>query len=116
MSEDWAAIAAEASAAIADVGFQVFIERQTSPEPQTPWDATPIDTTSLPVMAVDMGIRKSRVGGEIAQVRVLLVAAGDYVPEIGDMVTVRDGQHAVLAVSPTAPGGVDVMHRVELRI
>lgn len=116
MVEDWTAIAAEVSAAIEDIGFQVFIAREISPEPQTPWDTSPRRAASFAVTAIDMGVRQSRMGGEITQSRVLLVASGDIAPEIGDMVTVRGRQHAVLSVMPTAPGGVDVMHKVELRL
>ena len=116
MAEDWAAIAADVRSAIASVGAPVTVTRQISPEPATPWDAVPIETTTFSVMAVDMGIRRRRQGESIVEARVLLVAPGDIVPEIGDMVTVRDGEHAVMAVSPTAPGGVDVMFKVELQL
>ena len=113
--EDWTAIAAEVSAAIADVGLPVTVIRP-GPGPQTPW-ATDIQMAeSVTVTAVDMGIRQSRTGGEITQARVLLVAAGDNAPQIGDMVLMRGKRHAVMAVMPTAPGGVDVMHKVELQI
>ena len=116
MAEDWAAIAAQVSQAIAEVGAPVFVTRQISPEPETPWDTVEIETTAFAVTAVDMGIRRRRQGESVTETRVLLVAPGDTVPQIGDMVTVRDGEHAVMSVSPTAPGGVDVMFKVELQL
>ena len=114
MAEDWTAIAAEAAAAIADVGFPVTVSRP-GPGPQTPWSTEMQMDETLTALAVDMGIRELRQGGEIVRRRVLLMAAGDTAPRIGDVLTVRDARHAVLAVQPTAPGGVDVMVKVELQ-
>lgn len=115
MSENWAAIAAAAASAIASVGFKVTITRP-GPGPQTPWATDMQMTETLTATAVDMGIRRSRAGPEVTMARVLLVAAGDTAPQIGDTVEVRGQAHAVLAVMPTAPGGVDLMIKVELRI
>ena len=115
--EDWTAIAAEASEAIADVGFIAILTRQVAPAPATPWAAEPIERASFPLTVVDMGIRAVREAGEIVRRRVLLVAEDGYVaPEIGDMIEVRGVSHAVMSVTSTAPGGVDVMHRVELKV
>ena len=116
MAEDWTDIAAQVGQAIAEVGATVYVTRQTSPEPATPWDTTPITTTTFAATAVDMGIRRARSGETITEARVLLVAPGDNAPEIGDMIEVRGQQHAVLSVSPTAPGGVDVLLKVELQV
>lgn len=114
MPEDWTATAAEAAQAIADNGLTVTIKRQ-GPGPQTPWETALQMETTATAKAVDLGIRRLRQGLEVVQRRVLLMAAGDTAPRIGDTVTVRDMAHAVTAVMPTAPGGVDVMVKVELQ-
>ena len=116
--EDWAAIAAEVAAAIAEVGFAATITRRTGP--QTPWDNAPEAETAYPVTVVDDGIktRYSRAddGALIARTaRVLTVAVGDVAPAMGDTITVGGSLHVIAAVMPTAPGGVALLYEVELR-
>lgn len=114
MAEDWAAIAAQVSGAIAEVGQTVTITKR-GPGPQNPYSTEMQMTTDTEALAVDMGIRQNRAGGEYASRRVLLMAAGSEAPVMGDAVTVRGIKHQVAAVQPTAPGGVDVMIKVELQ-
>lgn len=117
MAEDWNAIAAEVAAAIAEVGFAATITRRTGP--QTPWDNAPATETAYPVTVVDDGIktRYSRAddGALIARTsRVLTIAADGIAPAMGDTITVRGQSHTIAGVTPTAPGGIDLLFDVEL--
>lgn len=115
MAENWAATAADVVEAIASVGFDVTILRKTS-GPVTPWDAAATVTSSLTCKAIDGDTRRVRIDGtsEIRSVRVLLVAPGAAVPVQGDKVSVRGVTHDVGPVEVVAPGGVDLLHIVEL--
>ncbi len=114
MAESWDIISADVVRALSDVGFPVTVTRQ-GPGPQTPW-ATDIQmTTEHVAQAVDQGIQSRRENGETVARRVLLMAAGDSAPRIGDTVTLRGQTHAVVTVMPIAPGGVDVAVKVEVR-
>jgi hypothetical protein len=115
MAENWVAIASDVIAAIAGVGFDVIVNRKTS-GPVTPWDATATVTAALTCKAIDGKPRRIRIDGtsEIRSARVLLVAPGPVVPAQGDKVTVRGILHDVSAVEAVAPGGVDLLYKVEL--
>lgn len=115
MSEDWAAIAADATDAINSVGYSVLVTRQVLPAPSTPWDATPITATTFACMIVDQGIKFTRdpATSELTSRRVVLAPVATA-PEVGDVVTIGGSDHAVLSVQPIAPGGVSVLAKVEL--
>ena len=114
VSEDWAAIAAEAKAAILDVGYPVLVIRPIGP-PLQPWDTALQDADRFFVTVVDQGIRQTRAAGSSELVlRRVLLAPADAAPRVGDRVELQGVGHAVLAVQPTAPGGVPVLVKVEL--
>lgn len=115
MAEDWSAIAADVVTAIADVGFDVTITRTVS-GPTTPGDTTATVTTQLTCKAIDRKPRLMRLPGtgELITMRSILVAPGAVVPIMGDILTMRGTAHQVGQVHAVAPGGVDLMHIVEL--
>ena len=119
-----AQIAAEISAALrevaAEVGDGVFIvtlKPQTTQE--TPWDAPEAGITPIELAAIDDGIREIYVQGSQAtrQARVVTVEAlGGVVPAVGDKLTVKDRDHAILSVMPLSPSGTDLLYDVELSL
>lgn len=115
MSENWTAIATEVTVAIADVGFDVTLTRATTAN-QTPWDVEPTRAT-LTVRVIDGKPWRYLIpgGSEIKTGRTLLCAPGLNVPQLGDRVTVRGVEHEVGVSRAVAPGGVDLMHIVELK-
>lgn len=115
MAEDWAGAASDILAAIAEVGFDVTFVREVS-GPTTAWDTTPRVTGSLVLKAIDRKPRWARLDGasELVSRRGLLVAPGAVMPVSGDLVTVRGVAHQILSVRTVAPGGVDLLHVVEL--
>lgn len=115
MSEDWAAIAADVTAAIADIGFDVSVRRKDM-GPQTPWDEALTVAETLTIRVIDAKPWRSLIpgGSEIHTGRSLLCAPGENVPSQGDRVTVRGKEHEVLVSRAVAPGGVDLFHIVEL--
>jgi hypothetical protein len=114
MSEDWTAIAADVTAAIADVGFDVSVSRKDSAN-LTPWDTAPTRST-LTVRVIDAKPWRNRIAGgsEVQTGRSLLCAPSANVPLLGDRVTVRGVEHEVIMQRAVAPGGVDLFHVVEL--
>jgi hypothetical protein len=114
MSENWPAIAADVTAAIADVGFDITLTRKASAN-LTPWDTLPARDT-LTVRVIDGKPWRNRIAGgsEVQTGRSLLCAPGANVPMMGDRVTVRGVEHEVIMQRPVAPGGVDLFHVVEL--
>jgi len=116
MSEDYAAIAAEALDAIADVGFAVTVTRKTS-QPSSPNSGAPTMTTDYEITVVQTKTSRAFIigGQEIIASKTLLVPATGFVPQQGDKVTLGAGNPMrVVRVQATAPGGVDVLYKVDL--
>ena len=114
MAENWPAIAADVAAAILDVGYPVLVIRPIGP-PLQPWDTALQDADRFFCTVVDQGIRQTRAAGSSELVlRRVLLAPADAAPRVGDRVELLGVGHAVLAVQPTAPGGVPVLVKVEL--
>lgn len=115
MAEDWAAIAAEAAGAIADIGFAATVMRKTG-GPVTPWDTGAASETTYPVTVIDSGIKRRYDAGTliVRQYRSLMVGATGFVPAMGDTITLHGVAHEIQAVKPTSPGGVDLLYAVEI--
>ena len=114
MSEDWSAIAAEVAAAISDLGLTAIVSRDLG-EQETPWD-TARPRYEFTATIIDSGIQNVRAPGSSERVarRVVMMGATEDAPQIGDRLTLREAEHEVLAVYATAPGGTDLVYRVEL--
>lgn len=119
MAEDWTAIAAEVSAAIAEVGFSATVTRKGAGGPTSP---IMVDFTKVPepdtftVTVIDDGIKDRYVQGSLVtrKARVLTVSTAGATPQKDDTITVRGDEHQIEAVMPLAPGGVDLLYEVEL--
>lgn len=115
MAEDWNAIAEEVSADIADVGFPVIVYQPSSTNIGTIADPVFADPTPVEVSAVERMIRRRDAEGVILNVvRSLLIPAGAVVPEKGWTMLVGGKKYRINEVYPLAPGGVDLMYRLEL--
>lgn len=80
------------------------------------YDPTPGAPVTYDVIVLDGNINirdaAGTLTGEIR--RVLTMQAGVVVPVKGDDITVRGVEHGVLSVETVAPGGVDLLYKVEL--
>jgi hypothetical protein len=113
--ENWAAIADEAAAAIASVGFTVTLEKPgtlSGPE----WAPIPGPPAQHPMVCIDETIDLKDSSGTLTgkTMRRLTVAAVGVAPGKGDRVLVRGAWHEIIQVKPTAPGGVDLIFELEL--
>jgi len=115
MAENWTAIAAEAVAAIGDVGFTVTAHRKAQ-EAVSPIDAASTVEMAYSVSAVETrGDKNIMVGGaEIIVAKTLMVGAGTYVPAFGDKMTIGSKVLRVQRVMAYAPGGTDLYYKVDL--
>lgn len=117
MSEDWVSAAAEAAAAIADIGVAMTLEKPATTGPQTPWDATPAGTKpTFTIYAVPDMERVRDAGGTLIGVtrETLLVSAIDVVPAKADRVFVRGTWREIEEVRVTWQGGVDLLYELSL--
>lgn len=118
MSEDWGAIAEDAAAAIADTGFAVTFTR--TPAPSGPLDMGPFDPEDQPAMAVQTKTSRAFMarGVEVQVMKTLLVSAS-FEPREGDRMRIGTNSEAepsygVVRVQGLAPGGVDLLFKVDL--
>lgn len=115
MAEDWNSIAAEVAADISDIGFDVVIEQPSSVNIGTAADPAYGAPTQHTLKAVERMLKKRDAEGVVTEtVRSLLVPAGVVVPEKGYRVQVRGKWHRIQESYTLAPGGVDLMYRIEL--
>ena len=71
--------------------------------------------TVTQISAIDGMIKKRDAEGVILEVvRMLTVQVSDVVPQKGWRVQVRGKWHRINQVWPLAPGGVDLMYKLEL--
>lgn len=120
MSEDWAAVAADVSAAMSEVGFSATLTRP-APPPATPWATPSGSPQTFTITVIDGGIKtkysRADDGALIPRtVRALTIAAGGEAPQMGDTITIGGVAHEATAVMPTSPGGEVVVWQVELAI
>ncbi len=115
MPENWSRVAADVVAAIADVGFDITITRTVS-GPTTPGDTTAYVPSTLYCKAIDRKPKTMRLPGtaELITMRSIFVAPGSVVPVMGDILTMRGVAHQAGQVHTVAPGGVDLLHIVEI--
>lgn len=112
---DWASVAAEVAAAIAEVGFAATLEK---PGTKTGPDWAPIigAPTQSAITIIDDTIQIVSAAGTLITMeeRVLTVSTAGLAPEKADRVLVRGTWHEVSRVTPLAPGGVDILYEVRL--
>ncbi len=113
MAEDWAATAADVAAALAEVGFAVTLE-----EPGAEMGPASDPILAAPVLhsvkAIDRAIRVRDAGGLVVRTVRTLTIAADVAPAKGWRVQVRGTWCRVAEVKPLAPGGTDLLFRLEL--
>ena len=116
MAEDWAAIAQEVAGEIADIGFTVTLQRMAD-GPATPFDTADEMPDRQALKAVEGKAYRRLFGGtsEVMTGRTLLIGATGIAPRKDDILTVRGVEHSITAVMPLAPGGVDLLWKVELQ-
>jgi hypothetical protein len=121
-----AAALIEAAEATGDGEYTATLTRpgaETDADAGTPWGAAatgtapPPDTYTVTVLESGTTTRYSRAddGALIPRtVRVLTVAATGEAPQMGDTITLTDGEHKIAKVEPLAPGGTALLFDVEI--
>lgn len=114
MAENWAAVAAEVSAALGEVGYTVTLIEpgaETGPE----YDPTFGPAVEHDVLALSDTIQRRDGNGTVTQtVHVLTVEAHGVVPQKGWTVRVGGKVHRIEQVLPLSPGGIDLLFDLEL--
>lgn len=105
----------EAATATGD-GPLTAIIRRAGPTTGPEYDPVPGAPIEFEVACLD-GLIQLRDGagmltGEVQ--RVLTIEAGDVVPAKGDTIIIRGVSHRIGEVKPLAPGGVDLLYKVQL--
>ncbi|MDZ7906424.1 MAG: hypothetical protein U5N55_12060 [Cypionkella sp.] len=115
--ENWNAVAADVLAGIAEVGFEVTLQKRTA-VPATPWDAGADTFTDSPMIAVDDQYRVRDAAGNLLQksMRTLLVGVSGPAPAKADRVIVRGETFEVAEVREAAPGGQAVFYEIDLMV
>ena len=114
MAENWAAVAAEISAALGEVGFIVTLIEpgaETGPD-YDPTFGTPVEHE---VMGLSDTIRRRDGNGTVTQtVHVITVEAHGIIPQKGWTVNVSGKVHRIEQVLPLSPGGIDLLYDLEV--
>lgn len=113
MAENWAAIAAEISEAIASVGFAATL-RQAGTASGPEYDPTFGADVDVSVTVIDDQIRRRDVGGTVTETVRVLTMGAQVIPEKGQLVIVRGETLRIAKVMPLAPGGVDLLFDCEV--
>lgn len=115
MAEDWSSIATEIAGEIADIGFDVVIEQPSDTNIGTEADPEYGPAIEHSVKAIERMLRKKDAEGVVTEtVRSLMVPTGTVVPQKGYRIQVRGKWHRIQECYTLAPGGVDLMYRIEL--
>lgn len=112
-----AAALAEASAAVGDGPLTVTLVRETG-GPATPWDTGAFAVTAETSLRAVVGRYDRRlVDGTLIRADDLrvMVEAGPVEPRTSDNLRIGGADYAVVAVRPTAPGGVALMWELQCR-
>ena len=116
MAEDWAAVAADVAAAMADVGFAAVLQRPSA-GPTTPWDATAVAAgATVAVTIVQDRYALGLIDGALIRAddrRILM--SSSVVPTVADKLIIGSETLAIINVTPTAPGGTAVLYELQAR-
>lgn len=116
MAEDWAAVAADVAAALAEVGFAATLQRPST-GPATPWDAAPVvagATVAVTIMQDRYAL--GLIDGALIRAddrRILM--SSSVAPTVADKLAIGSETLAIINVTPTAPGGTAVLYEVQAR-
>lgn len=116
MPENWTGIAAEVSAALADVGFAATLTKPGTPTGDE-WDPQPGTPTTHTIRVMQDTIGLGLIDGATIQagdIRLMAEAAG-VVPKTGERMTVLGTDYGLIRVEPFAPGGVVLFYDLLLR-
>lgn len=118
MSEDWAAVAADVTAALADVGFAATLQRGSTnrTSPSDPAQAVP--GANVPVTLVQSEFGWGHVDGTLIQARDKLYLMDSTVaPTPADLIIMpgESEPYAIIRIVPTSPGNVAVLYEVQCR-
>lgn len=116
MTENRTAIAAEVAEAVAEVGFAATLTRPGT-GPTTPWDATAVTPgAALAVTVMRDDWKKRHIDGTLVMAGDLFVLMDATVaPTPDDRLAIGGETWRVVRVTPTSPGGVNVLFEVQLR-
>jgi len=126
VSEDWAAIAAEVSGDIGEIGFTSTLRRAGVGGPLSPSDETSVPApVDFEVTVIDDNYRVRDASGTlIAKTqRTLTIGATGVVPTKADLIAVGVAKAdvgvdtvwtTIMEVRPLSPGGVDLLYEIDL--
>lgn len=116
MPENWTAVAADVTAALAEVGMAATLTRPDT-GPSTPWDTAPVVAGAALAVTVmrDDWTRRHVDGTLILADDVFFMMDATIAPTPDDRLTVDGDVFRVIRVKPTSPAGVNVMFEVQAR-
>lgn len=116
MPEDWTAVASDVTAALAEVGMAATLTRPGT-GPTTPWDATAVTPGAALAVTVmrDTWTRRKVDGALILADDMFFLMDSASAPTINDRLSIGGEEWRVVRVTPTSPGGVNVLFEVQLR-
>lgn len=109
---------ADADGMIAEAGQEGII-RRAGESTGDPWNPTVGEPTDHPCLIVDFDFSAMEIDGSLIRAwdRRVLVSAGslDIEPTEVDTIVIGGQEHAIVRVSPLAPGGVVVLYEIQAR-
>ena len=113
MAEDWAKVSREVEQAIASVGFQVTLIRNSLPA--NPWASAPSPTSNPVLKAVNTKLKEGYKpnSSESSQSNSITVSS-EIKPDLKDFILMSGKQRKILSVYELAPAGQAVLYRLEL--
>jgi hypothetical protein len=116
MPENWTAIAADVTAALADVGMAATLIRPET-GPTTPWDTAPVVAGAEVVATVirDTWTRRHVDGALVMADDQFFLMDATVTPTADDRLTVGGQTLRIVRVKPTSPAGAAVLFEVQAR-
>lgn len=118
MSEDWDAIAAEVSDALASVGFEALLQRAPR-KVGDPSDPIFLEGEVQSVTVMSSNFNMKDIDGTSIQAgdKLLYVATKGLLepPAPGDVFLISDRAYKVITCNSLEPGSIDLMYEVQVR-
>lgn len=117
-------VASEVDTALAEVAqevgagsFTVTLIRSPVDEPTTPWGAPGGSPTEFSLLAMLDEWNKNEIDGTLIRAtdKKVMVSATGAVPTVADRLVISGVDHAIMAVTPEAPGGVALNYVIHAR-